>query len=90
MRKYKYVYLNDEYTKEIEDLAKDGHGNAIAAFGLECANATLEGRKMGELYTVLGVVAGAAAGYLGGKIFKGAVKLYKRRKTEKTFTVTVK
>lgn len=66
MKNYRLKYLNKAYTDELDELWKD-HGEAIAAYGLECANAYGKGiisgmHKVGCALVIAAVVCGVVKG----------------------------
>ena len=77
---YNYKYMTDEWIAEINELANEGHNDALVAYGLECGNAALEGEKAGELKGTLLVVAGV--GIISGIVYFGKkiVNKYKKKK----------
>lgn len=44
---YKHKFMDEKMITEVDELLQGDHGSAIAAFGLECANAAVSGYKHG-------------------------------------------
>ena len=69
MKEFNYKIMNEAQIAEVNELWKD-HGDAIAAYGLECVNADKSGRVAGA---ILGGAIGAliaGLGCLGGKGYR--------------------
>ncbi len=72
MKEYKYKIMNEAMIKEIQELWDNGHAEAIAAYGRECANAGVEGYRegyaIGRAILLAGIGLGVATGYAVIKI----------------------
>ena len=73
MKEYKYKVMTEATIKEIQELWDNGHAEALAAYGWECANAGVEGYKrgyaIGRATVLVGVGLGmAVTGYAVYKI----------------------
>lgn len=74
MKDFNYKIMNEAQISEVNELWKD-HGEAIAAYGLECVSSYKRGHAFG-------VVVAAGAGLLAGLGYLG-VKAYKKWKSKK-------
>lgn len=72
MKEYKYKVMTEAMIKEMQELWDNGHAEAIAAYGRECANAGVEGYKrgyaVGRALVMAGIGLGVATGYAVIKI----------------------
>ena len=74
MKEWKFEYMNEDQIAEVDKLWKDGHADALTAYGLECGNAGAKGYASGlakgALLSVAEVVVVAGVLYFGNKIIK--------------------
>lgn len=74
MKEYKCKFMNEAMIKEMQELCDNGHAEAIAAYGRECANAGVEGYRSGyatgNALVVAGIALGVTAGYAVIKILE--------------------
>ena len=84
MKEYKCKIMNKAMIKEITELWDNGHAEAIAAYGWECANAAVEGYKKGyAVGTALGLMlVGLGAAGIGYAIREIQERRALRKKTE--------
>lgn len=72
MKEWKFEYMNEGQIAEIDKLWKDGHADALIAYGLECGNAGAKGYASGlakgALLAVAKVVVVAGGMYFGRKL----------------------
>ena len=68
MAKYKIKIMNEAQIAEVEELWKD-HGEALAAFGIEAANAWREGQRHGYMLIAASFCIGACGAYIGKKVY---------------------
>lgn len=75
MKKYECKIMNEAMKKEIDDLWDNGHAEALAAFGFECAYAYKEGydKRMALILTGAGLSM-VVAGYVIYKIHQKRVQ----------------
>lgn len=66
MKEYKYKVMNDAMIKEIQELWDNGHAEAIAAYGWECANAGVKGYRRGYAIGRAVLLAGVGLGMVTG------------------------
>ena len=80
---YNYKFMNETHVAEIEELWKD-HGEALAAFSLECCNSWNEGWYEGFTRGVIKqtLLTTAGIGVIAGGIYLGK-KVYHKLKEEK-------
>ena len=74
MNNSKFKVMTEKHIAELDKLVTEGHGEAMFAFGLECAETGVEayerGQKFGQLLVVATVVLGAGAIYVGKKVYQ--------------------
>lgn len=67
MKEYKCKVMSEAMIKEIQELWDNGHAEAIAAYGRECANAGVEGYQrgyaIGRAIVLVSIGLGVATGY---------------------------
>lgn len=68
MANYKVKIMNEAQMAEVNELWKD-HGEALAAFAFEAANAYQEGRRRGHMLVAAGFCIGACGAYIGKKVY---------------------
>lgn len=73
MKGNKYKFMTEAQLDEINELINNGHGDALWAFGQECADSYFNGYKSGRMQCYLIVLAGISVGvgavYLGKKVY---------------------
>lgn len=82
MKNWKFEYMTEAQIAEVDQLMKDGHADALWAFGLECGSAGVKGYKRGAaIGTLIGV---AEVGLFVGAVYFGKklVKKYIENKAE--------
>lgn len=79
MKEWKFKYMTKEQIDEVDQLFKDGHNEALWAFGLECGNAGVMGYKRGLVISGL-AIAGVAAITAGGIYIYKKIEEYRFKK----------
>lgn len=74
MKEWNFKHMNEAQIVEVDKLWKDGHAEALRAYGLECGEAAIKGYKRGNAISALMLVADVViiggAMYLGHKLGK--------------------
>ena len=74
MKEWKFEYMNEDEIAEIDKLWKDGHADALMAYGLECGNAGAKGYASGlakgTMLAIAEAVVVAGVLYFGNKVIK--------------------
>ena len=86
MKDYKLKYMTQDMIDEIDELWREGHGEAITAHVLECVNAWNEGRKRGFRRGVLNCLCAIGAGAIIGQLWH---RYEKKRQEAKVIDVEV-
>ena len=82
MKEYKIKYMNEAMIKEIQELWDNGHAEAIAAYGWECANAGVEGYREGYAIGRAIVLVGVGLGMVttGYAVYKIQERVQEKKK----------
>ena len=81
---YKYKFMDEQTIAEVDELLQGEHGSAIAAFGLECGNAAVDGCKNSCVGTTLLTAGGTLLIFGAVGVGKKIINKCKKKKLNKS------